>query len=190
MSSEEKERLLSEAQEWSENETVNWSEVARRYGLTDANGGQTVKEFLKEKDIGIARQTTPSARRTRKRLPEGIPFPMPRPSTYHKKRLGDMVNSGEIAQGTNVVPTEITTFSFDKLHSTVTETVTTAHARKISLFEIRTNLLKKHEQMGLIRGYTADDSKTAQQLREELTRLGELTDTSSSPETLQVGLLH
>ena len=66
---------------------------------------------------------------------------MPRPSTYHKKRLGD------IAQGTNV----ITTFSFDKLHSTVTETVTTAHARKISLFQIRTNLLKKHEQMGLIR---------------------------------------
>ncbi len=188
LSSEQKDGLLSEAQEWSENEIVNWSKIARRYGLTNSNGGQTVKEFIRGKDIhfGIAKERNQSARRRRKRLSEGIPFPMPRPSTYHKKMLGDMVNSGEIAQGTNVVPTEITSFTFDKQSSTVTEITTTAHARKISLLEIRTNLLKRHEQMGLIRRYTVDESKTAQQLREELTQLGEHIDTSSSLETLQV----
>ncbi len=119
-------------------------------------------------NFGIAKQRNQSARRRRKRLSEGIPFPMPRPSTYHKNMLGDMVNSGEIAQGTYVVPTEITSFTFDKQSSTVTEITTTAHARKISLLEIRTNLLKRHEQMGLIRRYTVDESKTAQQLRDSL----------------------
>ena len=41
-----KHTLLLEAQQWEEYETVNWSAIARRHGLTDSNGGQTVKEFL------------------------------------------------------------------------------------------------------------------------------------------------
>ena len=111
LSQEAKEHLLSKAQQWREDETVNWSELARTYGLTTANGGQTVKEYLREEGIGIAQESNSknqSACRMRKRLPEGIPFPMPRPSIFHKKRLVGMVNSGEIAQGTNVVPTKIT----------------------------------------------------------------------------------
>ncbi len=44
-----------------------------------------------------------------------------------------MVNSGEIAQGTNVVPTEITTFSFDKLHSTVTEKLSNRNCAHVTI---------------------------------------------------------
>ena len=116
----------------------------------------------------------------------GIPFPMPRPSTFHKNQLVDMVNSGETAQGSPAVPTEVTAFRFSKQSGTITESTTTAYARKFSLLHIRTKLLRKHEQMGLIRGYTLDNTKTAEELRGELTSFGQSTDTSSSVEELQV----
>lgn len=41
----DKEHLILEAQSWSPTQIVNWS--ARRYGLTQQNGGQSIKEILK-----------------------------------------------------------------------------------------------------------------------------------------------
>ena len=57
-----------------------------------------MKEYLREEGILIAQQSNSShqtARRMRKGLPEGIPFPMPKPSEFHKKRLVDMINSAQ-----------------------------------------------------------------------------------------------
>ena len=50
--------VFTEAQTWSDDETVNWSQLARRHGITSGNGGQTVKEFLREKGIAAALKET------------------------------------------------------------------------------------------------------------------------------------
>ena len=39
-----KEAILTEAQLWRVDEPVNWSDIARRYGVTATNGGQSVKD--------------------------------------------------------------------------------------------------------------------------------------------------
>ena len=70
------EDLLQEAQNWSDDQEVNWSELARRHGITKANGGQTVKEFLKLHNIPAAsgkQRKDREPRRKRKTLPGGIP---------------------------------------------------------------------------------------------------------------------
>lgn len=39
-------KLLEEARSWEEDEKVNWTQLATKYGLTAANRGQDVKELL------------------------------------------------------------------------------------------------------------------------------------------------
>ena len=41
----DKENLLQEAQSWSPTQNINWSELARRYGLNKKNGGQCIKNI-------------------------------------------------------------------------------------------------------------------------------------------------
>ena len=154
MSDVDKEALLTEARSWREDETINWRDIATKYGVTAVNGGQSVKEFLQDHNIPVAlkeQQENRTARRKRKTLPEGIPFPMERPSTFHKKRLIDQLETGEISQGIPVVPTTIQSFRFSKEQSSVKEIISTVHARKIPLTDIRRRLLEKHEKLGLIR---------------------------------------
>lgn len=65
------EQLLAEANTWSPSETINWSEVGSRYGLTTPNRGQVIKEFLKEQNIPaakVAQRTARAPRRAKKRL--------------------------------------------------------------------------------------------------------------------------
>ena len=49
--------LLLKASSWGENEVVNWSALAREYGLTSPNGGQSIKEFLREHNSSCIRRT-------------------------------------------------------------------------------------------------------------------------------------
>ena len=116
----DKENLLQEAQSWSPTQNINWSELARRYGLNKKNGGQCIKEYLKQHNIPSAfLDQTPNRnqRRRRKTLPGGIPFPMHKPS--------------------------------EKSACSKTENTATVNARKIRLVDIQMKLLAKHERMGL-----------------------------------------
>ena len=72
-------RLLEEARTWPADQVINWSEVARRYGVTKPNGGQHVKEVLAKFGIIAATQKQrpqQKPRRARKVLFAGVPFPM------------------------------------------------------------------------------------------------------------------
>lgn len=67
---------------------VNWSDLARKHGISKANGGQTVKEFLNYHSIVAAsskQQHNREQRRKHNVLPVGIPFLMHRPSSFFKK---------------------------------------------------------------------------------------------------------
>ena len=66
------EDILAKASAWSDNETVNWSSLARQHGITKPNGGQSVKEFLRDHNIPAASKEEcegRSLRRKRKVLP-------------------------------------------------------------------------------------------------------------------------
>ena len=52
----DKEQLLNEACTWQPDQHINWSQLGLQYGLTVANRGQVIKEYLAEKGI-IAAQT-------------------------------------------------------------------------------------------------------------------------------------
>ena len=141
------EELLTEARSWSADKIVNWSSVARRYGLTKANAGQSVKEFLRNHGIpaaSVEQRIGHSLRRKRKVLPGGIPFPMQRPSAFHKKDLPENI-------GVLIVPTSVPSFRYSKANNEVVDVTSTVHARKIPLLDIRRKLLEKHEQLGVIR---------------------------------------
>lgn len=148
-----KEALLAEARTWGDDEEINWSNLASKYGLTSANRGQTLKEYLKDQNIPAAMKTHGhSMRRKRKSLPGGIPFPMQRPSTVHKRRLVDLMQSENST--IDVVPTTTCSYTYSEEDKALQERTLTVYSKKIPLVEIRRKLLHKHEQMGLMRNHT------------------------------------
>lgn len=153
LSTAAEESILAEAQLWSENEKINWSALARRYGLTQKNGGQSIKEFLRDHNIAAAskQDCEHSVRRKRKTLPGGVPFPMQHPSSYHKKKLFDETQSGEVPIAISVVPTVVPSLTYNKEEKNVVENDVTVYASKVPLTDIRRRLLEKHEKLGLIR---------------------------------------
>lgn len=50
----DKHQLLQEARSWQPNEQVNWSQLGLRYGLSEPNRGQVIKEYLAEQGIQVA----------------------------------------------------------------------------------------------------------------------------------------
>ena len=84
----DKEKLLHEAQLWPNDKDVNWSKLARDYGLMSSNGGQMIKEFLEEHSIpaaSIYQRPSRAKRRCVKKVgAEGVSFPM-YPTVQHGK---------------------------------------------------------------------------------------------------------
>ena len=67
--------LLEEARSWLPEQKVNWSELAKQYGIQKQNGGQIIKEWLKKThNIPTANKQNIESRRARKKLPGNIPF--------------------------------------------------------------------------------------------------------------------
>lgn len=149
-------------QTWSTDKTVNWSQLAQQHGITSRNGGQTVKEFLREKGIAAAlkERKGKSVRRKRKTLPGGIPFPMQRPSSFFKEQIREQVKSGEVVNGTPVVPTSVVSFTYDKANNEVVETASTVCARKIPLLDIRKKLLEQHEELNIVKSITPEGEQS------------------------------
>ena len=127
-------RLLEEARAWPADQVINWSEVARRYGVTKPNGGQYVKEVLAK--FGIIAPTQNQRpqrkpRRARKVLLPGIPFPMERSIKYHKQIIAEQVKDGKVLQGEKVVETTYTKLIISK-ESTIEEECCSFSAKKSS----------------------------------------------------------
>ena len=146
--------LLEEARSWLPEQKVNWSELAKQYGIQKQNGGQIIKEWLKKHNIPTANKQNKEQRknrRARKKLPGNIPFPMPKPCVIQKQELAKLVESGEILVGEKVVETEYTSFKVDTVTNCVVQSNCKLAAQKIRLIDIRKRLLAKHEGLGVIR---------------------------------------
>ena len=187
-------RLLEEARAWPADQVINWSEVARRYGVTKPNGGQYVKEVLAKFGIIAATQNhrpQRKPRRARKVLLPGIPFPMERSIKYHKQKIAEQVKDGKILQGEKVVETTYTKLIISK-ESIIEEECCSFSAQKIKLIDIRKKLIQKHEELGLVRNQPDCyyDSLPHNDIQTKLLQLGVSTSNLSEPDMrMQLKLL-
>ena len=78
-------KLLKEAQSWDPNSRINWTELGTKYGLTIANRGQVIKEFLSQHGIPAACRLNRTPRRSKKKLPGS--FPMHQPVCKQNRKL-------------------------------------------------------------------------------------------------------
>ena len=70
--------VIQQLENWPTEEKINWSDVARKVGITQANGGQIVKEIAQKHGINTARlehtaegDTTPKTRHSKSKLSGG-----------------------------------------------------------------------------------------------------------------------
>jgi len=173
----DKQQLLVEANTWTPEEKINWSEIASRYGLTSPNRGQIIKEFLREHNIPAAMATERTARaprRAKKRLMGGrTSFPMYRPVPHYRQKVQAQITSGNIRVGEEVTKSQYTRYSVDQSSQTLVVESVEVSARKIPFLEIRQKLLKKHEEMKLVRNQPDEyfDALSAEQIEQKLREL-------------------
>ena len=170
-------QLLNEAASWSPNETVNWSFLARQYGITKPNGGQIIMEFLQEHKVPaalMAQRPTRAPRRCKKKLRSGkVSFPMyPTAMTEHNK-IHQRIEKGEIEIGTEVLTATQSRYSVNKHTNSVEIENVEVGARKIPLLQIREQLLKKHEALGIVRDLS-EEYFEGLSMNQVITRLQEL----------------
>ena len=149
-----KENLLQEAETWPVDKCVNWSQLARDYGLSLPNGGQIIKEMLVEHNIPAAlinqRPLRAKRRCLRKIGSEGTSFPMFPPAQHERKKLSEQIEKGEIYIGDEVVPSSYQNFTVSSYISEIKKNTIHFNARKVSLFAIRKRLLERHENLGIV----------------------------------------
>ena len=94
---------------------MNWSELARRHGVVQKNGGQMVKEFLQACNIPAACRTDVkrAPRRRKKKILGGITMPMKKPSAFYKNKLSEEIEKGVILIGEEVVEKNSEYFKID-----------------------------------------------------------------------------
>lgn len=182
------EQLIEEAEKWEPNKKINWSQLGSKYGLTTANRGQVIKEFLAEKGIPTActaERTNRAPRRSKKKLTGGhMSFPMYQPVAVQKKKVSMKIESGEIHTGVEIVPTS---YSADKASCSIIQQTTHITARKVPLISIRKKLLIKHEHQRLVRQYTDEqfENLSEEELRLRLKKVHEPSDCYSSIDQLR-----
>ena len=182
--------LLEEAQSWSPNKVVNWSDLARQCGITRHNGGQVLKEIMKKHGIVAASLNQREQRRKRRsrQLLPGVPFPMAKTSKYQKHKLQSYKRSGKILCGEKVVETQYTKHVINESTSTISEVISTFTAQKIRLIDIRRKLLEMHEKLGLLHNQPDDyfEKLTDAEVKTQLEKLGEKTE--GTPDELKAQL--
>ena len=155
-----KENLLQEARTWEPEKTVNWSKLAREYGVSVPNGGQIVKELLAEHNIpaaSIHQRPTRAKRRCLKKIGvSSVPFPMFPTVKHERQKISNRIDNGEIKIGEEVVPSSYQNYTVNSQTLQVQENIVHFTARKISLISIRKKLLERHESLGIVR-YSSDE---------------------------------
>ena len=145
--------ILAETREWSEDEVVNWTELANRYGVTGGNRGQIVKEYLTNRGVPAAQiKQWNLVRRAKLKLPGGeIGFPTHLTISAQKTELQIKIESGDILIGDILPPVQFIKYSIDRNTMSIVETQITIQGRKVPLYDIRKKVLKYHEKLGLLR---------------------------------------
>jgi len=184
-------KLLEEAQSWDPNIRINWTELGTKYGLTIANRGQVIKEFLSQHDIPAActqQRPNRAPRRSKKKLPGGrVSFPMHQPVCKQKQKVANKVTSGEIQIGREIVQTTYSSYTTDSSTLSISEITKQNSAREIPIMHIRQKLLEKHERLGIIRNnpdnYFVNLSE--EDTKSRLAELGESYDSKMTIEEVQ-----
>ena len=118
----DKEALKREVETYKDGDKVNWSELARRYNVTNRkgeiakNGGQIVQDWLVSQGVNLHRFKKPQeiskkqrVRRKKKRGQGGeISIPVPETNAKLQEQLKLKILSGEYTVGELIVPRKVT----------------------------------------------------------------------------------
>ena len=188
----DKEGMKREFESYPVGTVVNWSDIARKYRITDSkgriasNGGQTAKEWLASQGIDVdkfskSRKNHGAAvRRKKLKGPGGeISFPCPEPIEETQKKLKRKIKSGEYSLGELIVPRK-----YQKLvvkDGQLIQKIFYVEGSKILQSEIRQMNLKDHEKYMRMKDDSHYDSMTNNEVQAELKKLFE-SDASLTPD--------
>ncbi len=167
---------------------INWSALARKYGIRLANkdnelknGGQVLKEYLRQKGVNVDRFdvrscSTPRIRRKRKRCPGGEIYIPITPSVKNVNELiTKKITEGEYDLGELIIPNEISKLKLADDGTFLTEVIA-IEGRKIPLQRIRQRLLDQQEKSNLLRARKNYHTKPIEEIIIRLKLLDEFDD--------------
>ena len=181
----DKEKFHYTLANWPENETINWTQVAREHAK---NGGQIVKEFAREKGIHTEHlDNRKGGVQMRAKKPGGeISVPCHKTVDAIKDDCSSMIESGELTLGEPCAP--YTVMKYAIINGEVQQSEIGVYGRKVSLLHIRKKLLKKHENFMRLHTDTQIDSMSRCEIFAILSKSNIAVDNETSDTQLRDGL--
>ena len=190
-----KESLISEINTHLENETkvASWSELARKYNITDKtgkvpdNGGQIAKEYIKSTGINVdlvsyeRNNGNTIVRKRKRRLPgKEISVPTECTNAKLKEKIKEKIKSGEYSVGEAIPSKKIKKFTVK--NNEMKEEIIETEGRKFSLEYIRQKSLKRYEIFMRSQPPNYYDSISDYEVKEKLEKIQEYNSCKSSTE--------
>ena len=146
--------VLEVAESWPEDKVVNWSALAREHNVPGRNAGQAVKEYLRGKGVDVLKMEGREAPRERKRSRKlrfrcGVSFPVGKSTKKIKEDIQKAVEEGRYNLGEDCTGTILCKYTLS--NGDVEQRQLEVHGRKISLLDLREQVLDAHEKAGLMR---------------------------------------
>lgn len=152
----DKDHLINEINSYAEGTIINWSDLARRYnvsnkkGIPAKNGGQMIQDFLVNQGINVTKFKKPIAHdRVRRQKLRGkggeISLPTAETNESLKKTLKAKIMKGEICVGEMIVPKKYAKLVLNK-NNEIQAVEFTLQGRKIPLDEIRKLTLERQKE--------------------------------------------
>ena len=150
--------LLQEVESYNDTTAINYSNLAHKYnvinskGKTAKNGGQIIKEYLKEQNICLNqfrynekgrhsnKSQTKQIHKRKLKITSGYSIPCDETIAQTKQKLREDIESGKYSLGEPIVPKEYKKLTIKS--NEVNEESFTIHGRKIPLKLIRIKLLQ------------------------------------------------
>ena len=142
--------ILARLSNWQMGVPLVWSKLAKEYGITATNGGNSIKELARKHGFDVValqgKPDTPRMRCKKSKLADGrTSVPWPPSISALKKQVNALIEDGTLDIGEPCAPSTVHTFKLvdgklEEVHSEV-------YGRRFNMRKLREELLRSHENL-------------------------------------------
>ena len=146
------EDLIAEAKNFQPGCSINWTKLARKYDVPGANGGQIIKDFLREEGFNVDHVSPPRAQHARRKmkvLAANVKVPQQPSAPALKMEMINKIEDKQILTGEPCHETMVERFAVSENGSIQKEEVK-VEGRIIPMTDLRRRILQDHEDKHLM----------------------------------------
>ena len=147
---DKKAEIIARLSEWQQGVPLVWSRLAKEFGITATNGGNSIKELARQRGFDVVslqgKPDTPRMRCKKSKLTDGRTSVPCQPSIQAmKKQINSLIADGTLDIGHPCAPSTVRTFRL--VDGKIEEVSSEVYGRKLNMLKVRQEILLSQEKL-------------------------------------------